>query len=210
MIIASVFRSGGSYSPKWVRALARGVADHCSCRFVCLSDVDVGPVERIPLMYGWPGWWSKLELFRSDVFDEPVLYLDLDTLVVGDLTPLLTCRSSFAMLSDFFSPQRAESGVMAWVPGPASEDIWAAFRKDPWKNIHTYRRDGRFIAEHSSPDRLQDLYPARIVSLKVHARKACPAGASLCCGHGRPRFSEPEAGWAHDHWLGLIRETQEV
>ncbi len=35
-------------------------------RFVCLSDVDV-PCERIFLKHGWPGWWSKVELFSEVV-----------------------------------------------------------------------------------------------------------------------------------------------
>nr|WP_145924153.1 hypothetical protein [Halomonas elongata] len=40
-----------------------------------------------PLAHGWPGWWSKLELFRPHGGD--LLYLDLDTVVRGDLQPLI-------------------------------------------------------------------------------------------------------------------------
>lgn len=212
MTILCVLRSGGAYSPRWVDALARGIELHSPSQrdaITCLTDMEVTTpgVRVLPLRFGWPGWWSKLEAFAPGVTEGPTCYVDLDTLVVGELAPFESYGGPFAMLSDFFKPSDAESGVMAWVPGPMSEQVWSAFLKDPWANIHRYRRDGRFIAEHAAgADRLQELYPKKIVSLKVHARKACPAGASLCCGHGRPRFSEPEAGWAHHQWLGLVAE----
>ena len=88
MIVACVLRSGGIYSPEWVRKLRDGVARQFTVphRFVCLSDVDVSAIcERIPLVEDWPGWWSKIELFRSGLFDDTVLYFDLDTVPVGSL-----------------------------------------------------------------------------------------------------------------------------
>ena len=45
MIIASVLRSGGNYSAKWVQALARGVAEHSEHELVCLTDVKVDGVS---------------------------------------------------------------------------------------------------------------------------------------------------------------------
>lgn len=92
--IACVLKSGGIYTPEWVYALKRGIARHASdYRFVCLTDAaGLPPVWSVSLAYHWPGWWSKLELFRPGVFEdgERVLYLDLDTLVVGDVGELVS------------------------------------------------------------------------------------------------------------------------
>ncbi len=210
-MIVCVLRSGGAYSPRWVDALARGIEVHSPAHrdaITCLTDMDVTTpgVRVVPLRYGWPGWWSKLEVLAPGVTDGPTCYVDLDTLVLGDLTPLLGYSGPFAMLSDFYAPARAESGVMAWTPGPASEAVWSAFLKDPWANIHRYRRDGRFIAEHSTPDRLQELVSG-IYSFKVHARRAPPEDARLVCFHGRPRPDDPAAGWGHQRWASLLEAT---
>ena len=57
-------------------------------KFYCLTnkiqkDVDY---EQIPLRYNLEGWWSKLELFRSDLpIKGKILYLDLDIFINGGL-----------------------------------------------------------------------------------------------------------------------------
>jgi hypothetical protein len=207
--IACVLRSGGDFDAHWVRALEAGVRAHLppvlrkAVRFVCLSDVDV-PCERIPLLHDWPRWWPKLELFRPGLFSGRVLYLDLDTLVVGDLSALCHYRGPFAMLADFYRVRKGikegESGVMAWTPGPHTAAIYQAYTdgKDPAGD-----RDGHYIRSRVRHQYLQDLYPGQIVSLKVHAKKKPPRGARLVCGHGPPRLSDPAAGWAHKTWRKL-------
>jgi hypothetical protein len=84
--VACVLRAGGkvNYDATWVAKLQRAVSRNLSIphRFVCLSDCDV-PCEKIPLLPGHRGYWNKLQLFRSDIFNNnwPVLYLDLDTVI---------------------------------------------------------------------------------------------------------------------------------
>jgi hypothetical protein len=202
--VACVLRSGGTYDVHWVTALRRGVQGHLpGARFVCLSDVPVSG-EHIRLAHDWPKWWAKVELFRPGLFGGPVLYLDLDTLPVGDLSQIADYRGPLAMLSDFYRPERAQSGVMAFTPGPVTEGLWEMWSASPQMHMHRYRGDGEWLHEHCSPDRLQELYPGQIVSLKVQAREEPPNGARLVCGHGRPRFDDPKAGWAHQLWRARI------
>lgn len=206
--IVCVLRSGGDFGPEWVEKLYAGVREHApGVDFWCLTDVDVPGVECIPLPAdAGPGWWAKVALFHPAMtFDSGrrYLYLDLDTIVTGDLADLLAYDGDFAMLSGFYRPALAESGVMAWAPGPHTEAIWHAFQHDPHHAMTRVRRDGRFIASHVECDRLQERYPDQIVSLKVHALRGLPGGARLVCGHGRPRLSDPASGWAHAHWVGL-------
>ena len=63
--ILCVLKSGGVYDIEWVRKLRDGVSRNLSQehRFVCLSDVPV-PCRRIPIEHHWPGWWSKIEMFK--------------------------------------------------------------------------------------------------------------------------------------------------
>lgn len=192
--IACVLKTGGQYDWTWVERLARGVRAYMGgpYRFVCLTDdfphVAEG-VRTIPLRHGWPGWWSKLELFRPGLFQGPVLYLDLDSLIVGPLEPLF--REEFTMVRDFAGGNRGwcNSSVMAWhgdVPGPyeaftAGADIVRG-------------GDQEFIQAHTSP---AVFGPGLVVSYKIDAMDGPPAGASVVCFHGSPKPAEA-GGWAAD------------
>lgn len=100
--VACVLRTGSYYNAEYVAKLQRAVARnlHIEHRFVCLSDVDV-PCERIPLIHDYKGWWNKIELFRPGLFDGPVLYIDLDSIIVGDLTKCFDVEHTFTMAHDF-------------------------------------------------------------------------------------------------------------
>jgi hypothetical protein len=201
--VACVLRSGGVYTPAWVEALARGVSQFLpGARFICLSDMAVPGVEVIPLLHDWPGWWSKIELFRPGVFPsaERIFYLDLDSIVTGDLAELASYDGPFAMLQDFYHAARPASGVMAWQAGFGVE-LYERFRRDPVAIMECHRRfhpphgggDQAFIAETTivAPDRWQHRYPGQIVSFKAHCRKGVPPGARIVCFHGRPKPSIP-------------------
>lgn len=225
MTVACVLRSGGDFDASWVHALKAGVEEHLSIphRFVCLTDMAIWGVEAVPINdweaeaseYGvdgsalpcnWPGWWAKMNLFwhapDGDMgFDDLVLYLDLDTLPVGPLDDFASYSGEFAMINDFYRGRRAaQSGVMLFRPGTVTKQIWEQWIADPEGHMKRFRGDGEWLDRHTSPDRLQDLYPGQIVSLKAHAKAGIPENARLVCGHGRPRFTDPKAGWAHALW----------
>lgn len=110
LTVACVLRSGGIYEPKHVLGLRRQAAAYApGARFVCLSDVPV-ECERVPLESGWPGWWAKVELFRH--FKGRTLYLDLDSVIVGDTCPLAT--GEFLMVRNWAVPHLFTSAVMSW------------------------------------------------------------------------------------------------
>ncbi|WP_067291406.1 hypothetical protein, partial [Sulfitobacter sp. EhC04] len=142
LTVACVLRSGGRYDATWVARLQRAVARHLQRphRFVCLSDVAVD-CERIPLETDWPGWWSKIEMFRPGLLTGQTLYLDLDTVITGPLAPLLS--DQFTMTRDFLNPNIMNSGVMAWA-GDYSI-IWEAMKVNPAGIIEHYDAwpDGR-------------------------------------------------------------------
>src|SRR5688500_17668854 len=71
--------------------------------FVCLTDrpYQIPTVDTIPVpppILAIKGWWSKIQLFNPAMpFTGRVLYLDLDTLIVGALAPILDFPSPFAL-----------------------------------------------------------------------------------------------------------------
>lgn len=91
------------YTTDWVRKLQGMVARNCSLEheFVCLTnDESIDFCKTIPLRNDWPGYWSKLELFRRGIFDDydKVLYLDLDVVVLKDLRLLVDYADYFTLI----------------------------------------------------------------------------------------------------------------
>lgn len=206
-----MLRSGGVYTPEWVAKLQRGVARHLSIphRFVCFSDVDV-PCEHIPLETNWPGWWSKLEMFRTPI-DGTVLYFDLDTVIVGSLDAIASHPHTFTMAHEFYRPALLCSTAMAW-SGDHSY-IAAAFAKDPVGLAHRYdvvtvNETGRigdqaFIEDCiERADTFRDLFGERsIASYKVHnCQDAPPADAAAVAFHGSPKPHQISDGWVPASW----------
>jgi hypothetical protein len=208
--VICMLKSGGIYNAEWVRKLRDGVARNLSDhRFVCLSDVDV-PCERIPLAHGWPGWWSKIELFRPGVIQGTTLYLDLDSVVVNSMEWVRGLKSDFAMLQSFhpFAPGMIGSGVM-WFGEKAPAVVYEKFAQSPWfwmryhkeQRDHTYVGDQAFIWD--TLGRKVDFLPneaAGLVSYKYHCIEGVPEKASVVCFHGTPRPNEVKTDWMERAW----------
>lgn len=139
LTVATVFKTGGSYTAEYVEKIKHGFERHLPVEFnfVCLTDKPFADY-CIPLEHNWPGWWSKIELFRPDLFTGPVLAVDLDTVLMGDLTPLVKHGFSFVMMRDFQLPDRANSCLMYWEGD--YRFIYEAFLQDPYYYQEIYAR----------------------------------------------------------------------
>jgi hypothetical protein len=142
---------------------------------------------------GLDGWWGKLALFRKGTFapDERVVYVDLDTVMVGNVDFLARYAGPFAMLRDFYHPLHLASGVMAW-RGDECAEIWSN-----WLALGCPRapRGDQQVIEMLFPQAavLQDAFPEKIISWKAHCRNGRPSeNASVVCFHGEPRPHETE------------------
>lgn len=194
LTVACVLKSGGIYDWTWVARLRNGVAKHLPMeyRFVCLSDVAV-PCTRTPLYHDWPGWWSKIEAFR---LLGPVLYFDLDTVIVGDLSDIAATanREEFVMLRDFYAPEHVGSGVMSWRGD--EQNLYDQFELDPdaaMAKRRTRMGDQAFIEEwwgNIPIAKWQDEHPGQVLSYKLHCQNGIPDDARVICLHGRPKFAD--------------------
>ena len=187
--LACVYRTGGDFSPEYVQRLVESMRRHSDgCRIVCLSDDPAVSryCEHVPLVNDWAGWWSKLELFN---LPGKTVYFDLDTVIKGDLTPLVEYPHQFTMLSDFYKPHRPASGVMAWEGD--YRYLMDGFTMEKANEYRTPAKwgDQGWISERLDPDRWQDVIPGQIASYKASSKAEIEA-AAVVCFHGRPRPHE--------------------
>lgn len=180
MIVVCVLKSGGpDYGPGNVEALRDNLRRHSDARLVCFSDVPV-PCERIPLIHDWPGWWSKIEVFRF-TYPESVLYVDLDTVFLQDPAPLF--RERFTMLARLGRPGDVGSGIMSW-RGDYSR-VYDRFRANP----------GKFIAEYKSTAKWGDQGFIRdtvgLPNIATYQVKECASYKGHCTAMGKRPFSLP-------------------
>lgn len=188
MQIACVLKRGPEYRPHHLYALVDSIRRHNPrCRVRCLTDDAVSrpDIEVVPLLHGWSGWWSKLELFRPGLLEGPTLYLDLDTVVVGALD---VAFEQFTMLPDVYRTGDFGSGCMAWSAPPVQ--VYEAFAQSPATFIAEYRTrakwgDQAFIRDHLGT--VPAVFDEAFRSYKVHCRRAVPRGTSVVYFHGRPR-----------------------
>lgn len=203
MNVYCVLKSGGEYDAEWVRKLRDGVKRNLSIphRFVCLSDVEV-PCETIKLRHNWPGWFSKIELFREV---ERGLYLDLDTVVTGSLDHFANLQDDFLMLRNFHVPEMVGSGVM-WF-GKPQKHVYERFCQKPfkWIQYHKDRQEGPYLGDQafiwdSFKRNVKHLPMDTIKSYKMHCKEGLPGGTSLVCFHGKPKATEIKTDWMADNW----------
>lgn len=194
LTIASVLRSGGWCAPADVLRLRDGAARHLVAphNFVCLTDIEIPGVACLHLTGMAPGWWSKMWLLAPGLLHGRVLYFDLDTVIVGDLSDLASYGGAFGLIGDFYRPQFAQTGIMAWdADGEWPAKLWQAYNPAVHAGTESQAALVRGVVG-SHADRLDRLYPGAIVSYKVHVRpqRRVPDGARVVCLHGKPRPSE--------------------
>jgi len=202
--VICVFRSGGDFIPAHVQALRRNL-ERCLTtpfEFHILSDIIVPDRFHHELKHNWPGWWSKLELFRPGLFndDDRVIYMDLDTVLVGNVDWLFDFKGPFVTLRGF-RRDRWASGLMAWQGQPPSLP-YMEFKKEP---IAVNGGDQRFLMDvlkgKTPHSYWQDQFPGRIVSYKRHVLLTegnQPPENSVVCFHGKPRPWDAGEQWVQE------------
>lgn len=190
-----VLRSGGDYRPEHVQWLARQVPG-----ITCMSDTPVEGVDTIDLKYDWPGWWSKMELFRPDI-EGDLLFFDLDTVVFCDPSDLIqAANGKTTMLSDFLFPRHPASGLM-YIAQKDKAKVWDAWNKDP--QGHMKHPEGRGTKGDQGflgrimPDvqRWQDVTGGIYGYNSSVKRTGLPKGAKLVCFFGNPRPWQAGKDW---------------
>lgn len=202
-IIACVLRTGGVYDANYVNALANAVNRNVTVpyHFICLTDATDGFNENVhelvPLRHNFTGWWSKVELFRPDLYkNSNWFFLDLDTVIIHNIDCLVTADHYFTGLDDFYSPGYLGSGLLAWKQRWHSR-IYDDFLEAADNTMRSHERgDQEWIqGKVGQFDAFQRRFPGSVVSFKKHCTRASkdivvPQPAKIICFHGTPKPHE--------------------
>ena len=142
------------------------------------------------------GWWNKVLLFRPGLFKGRVLYLDLDTIVVGTLDELVRHKGLLHLDEWGWKEKVYGSGVMVWDAGE-HEEIYSRFTPAVAARL---RGDQDWMTELGGWGALP---PGICCSYKYHcAKRGRPAaGASVVCFHGPIKpHTLPEGHWVREYW----------
>jgi hypothetical protein len=215
-LIVACVRTGLKYPFTYVERLRNMVARHMSLPYVlvCLTDqgercdgalfIDVKAMRL-------PGWWAKFALFEPSWRESSqIIYIDLDTVIIGDLAPLAVVPDEFAILE---SPVRAagnkaypcryNSSVMTIGAGRCGF-MWEKFDK---------RRNALMLEHDRYGDQaaIEALYPdAAILNRRMPQGFFCnyrdltshpPEGASVINFGGSHKPQTCPIDWVQSAWV---------
>ena len=207
--IACVFKQqdnprGENYSIEWVNKLYRGVKRNISTpfNFVCLSNVNT-PYDTIPLITNSDIYWNKIELFRSELFDGPTLYLDLDVVICNSLDAINNLPNKFLMCQE---PYRAitNSSVM-YFDGDYSH-LYDNYINNKESIIQEYANAGlrygdqAYISENVEYDYIENY--ANLVGWKHHKVNSYKAGSSVLVFTSKEKpYNNLDIDEVRDNWI---------
>ena len=168
-------------------------------------------------------WWYKMNLFNSAEHAGPLLYFDLDTVIVDNIDWIcdLPLRYFWAV-QDFRYLQRANhfsmnSSIMWW-DTCKFDSVWTAFQQENLSAvIKKYRGDQDYMANTIDHNDLRFLDPDRIKSWRWQCLNAgynfkrrnyqisdsgthIPVGTSVLVFHGHPKPADLDDALVNQHW----------
>lgn len=166
--VVCVLRTGGKvgYDVTWVDKLQRGVQRNLlqPHRFICFSDCAVN-CERIELQTGDYGFWSKMQMFKPGLLSGPTLYLDLDTVICGNIDSIIERIQNQSFVMWIESDKNIHSSAFMYWQGDHS-NLWDTFVSKPlryWQSLYSIPPlygDQAVISEHVQHTVLTDHCPA--------------------------------------------------
>lgn len=206
--VICVLKSGGDFTPSDVGKLKIMLGKNTTVpyRFYCLTDVHGmnNCVETLPLLNNYPGWWSKIELFRDDLVEaDRIVYFDLDTIILANIDDLLLQDKCFIGLRPF-NLKRSKwegyvaSAILSWHNNSTYNFIFNDFNYVHHSSV--FKGDQDYISNIlTERDKLfyhwQDLVSG-ICSYKRHVRsRGLLEGMRVVCFHGFPRPYDLRAHW---------------
>ena len=229
---------GTKYGPEYVNRLYAMVARHLRGPFdlVCLTDDHRGvreevrclPIPSLALPPGIPErGWTKLTTFEANLhgLEGTALFLDLDVVIVGDITPFFEAPGEFLIIHDWKRPWRitGNSSVYRFQIG-AHADVLAEFRATQEQVRSRLRNEQAFLSEVMHRQGRLAYWPAHwCSSFKYHCIPAWPtsywreprfpAGTRIVIFHGEVNPPDALAGrrnrrfrhiqpahWVAEHW----------
>jgi hypothetical protein len=218
-----------TFGPETVNVLRRMVARHYPHphRFVCVTDDVEGldpAIDIVPLWNDYadlpspaggknPSCYRRLRAFApdiGDVFGPRFVSLDLDCVIVGDLTPLWDRPEDFVIWGDT-NPSTFYNGSMFLMTAGARARVWTEF--NPARSPQLAKAAGHFgsdqgwisycLGPHEAKwSRADGVYSYRN-DLAPNGASNLPADARITLWHGSVDPWTPNGqrlGWVREHY----------
>jgi hypothetical protein len=219
---AGEYGAGGKYLPEHVLRLRDGLRRYVTWphQFAVFTDCDAlaaQGLECIPVdARTTPGWWSKLRFF-DPLQRGPgrAIFLDLDTVVLRDLLPILAFEGAFGIPANFMRGRlpaaskwgscRFGSCVISLAPGVGAE-VWDHFYREAahWQVLHRQLGDQRVIEILADgrlhATELQDVIPPGYLLHYRDLRPERDPRAGLVVFGGRQHPGNCDAPWVREAW----------
>lgn len=231
MIDIVCFKWGDKFGPEYVNKLYHSIQRNVTIpyRFICYTEnpKDI-ECETRPFLVDLPYWWYIIGL-TNPLHDhaERTVYMDLDTIITGNIDHILSLDTSFATISDFYAPMGLQTAYIMWNK-EVGEKIWNYFNckytPDDYKNLCNKPTGGtnQFLEEcmgivrlnrnsnvgiypRIAVNRLQNIFKNQCISYKCHIVKnnwsEIPAYTRMVFFHGKPMPHEVQnLNWMKEHW----------
>lgn len=201
--------TGDAYSEDYVIKLRNMVARYTTrpYHFVCYSDrpttaCDINHIIKNPDF----SWWDKLQIFNPE-HRKPGqnVYIDLDTVIIDSISPLLDWRGYFAICQNFTRlagnpryPCKYGSCVMSFNAALAHK-IWHQSRH---VNFNDYRYGDQQLIEHIEPSckYLQAIMPPGFFIGRRDFENVRPSTGSMMIFAGKHKPHNTTIKWLADAW----------
>jgi hypothetical protein len=217
--------SGEGWGPEYVRRLRNSVRRNFSRphRFTCLTDqpheIAAGIRTRPLTAPTRLGVLPKLSVYDpAHEWEERVIVLDLDTVIVGSLDEMFSYQGRFCVRKAYHPKALREfrgvgGDALSFAPGFGAEELWKPLtERTSYFEANSRRGDERqvysdWLRKRGVPvDFWQDLFPGQYLSWKMSIKKAGlsapPEGTTMVSFHGTPRPHEVRhrLEFVKEHW----------
>lgn len=221
---------GGAYGADYINKLYRGVSRHLPSPFdfICFTDNDGGlspqiesrDIETLTLAPALRGVWWKLALMHPVAgLSGRCLFLDLDVMVLNDLSPFFTQAGEFCIIHNWIErrkqifrrrPLIGNSSVFRFEAG-SRPDVAEKFLTNPHHANENFATEQAFMTWAVGLNRLHWWPEEWVRSFKYHCRPIFPLNwvvrpqapmeTRILVFHGRPKPPEALSGckekWHH-------------
>ena len=187
LTVATIYKEGDGFTEEYVTRLEKNVAEHMHAPY---NFEVVLPTRELPP--NTKGFWIKTELFKKGRFSGPVVFLDLDMIIVDDVTEMFTYGHKFTMATNWAKNPGPNSTFMAWHGKTDLSNLDTVVTKEL---VGKYLGSGSQLWMYRNVKLpvtfIDELFPNSIVSYKMHVQnKQLPPDAKIVAFHGRPRPHE--------------------
>lgn len=217
---------GVKYGPDYANRLFRMLEHWMRGPFelICFTDDSTGllpeinhrPLPEVSIPPGSPErGWNKVGMFHPEIGlpERPVLFLDLDVVLTGEMDILFEIEGDFLICNDWNwrKPGVGNSSVFRFVPG-TQDHIWKIFEENPEAIKLRHRNEQEFVTAEANglrfwPDELCRSYKRHCLPgglLKPFLSPRLPDGARVLIFHGDPKPEDAVAGRS-GKWYRPIR-----